>query len=112
MDKVEKYGNIIVEILKKYADVTFSYADVESVVMIDKEKKHYQLCRVGWTQKEEKIYGPVFHISIKNEKVYIEYNSSDIVLSEELLSKGIPKSDIVIAVHPKSMRQYTDYAVA
>jgi hypothetical protein len=112
MDTIEKYRDIIIHLLEEHANVKFSYANVESIVLIDKKNDHYQLCRVGWTYKESRIYGPVFHFSIKNQKIYIEHNGSDLLLSEILVSKGVPKTDIVIANQPPSYRKYTEYAIA
>jgi hypothetical protein len=43
---------------------------------------------------------------------WIQHNSTDVDLAEELLELGVPQEDIVLGFQPVYLRQYTDYAVS
>ena len=52
-----------------------------------------------------------FILDIKDEKIWIQCNSTDIDIAEELVNLGVEKQDIVLGFQPLYMRKYTDYAV-
>ena len=58
-----------------------------------------------------RIYGPMMHLDIKNEKIWIPQNTTEVDIALELMSMGVPKQDIVIGFHTPKMRQFTDFAV-
>ena len=58
-----------------------------------------------------RIYGPMMHLDIKNEKIWIQQNTTEVDIALELMSMGVPKQDIVIGFHTPKMRQFTDFAV-
>ncbi len=57
-------------------------------------------------------YGCFFHARIKNGKIYIEYNGTDIEVAEDLVAEGVAKEDIVLAFHTPAKRKYTVFGVA
>lgn len=110
MVQVEKYRECVKQLLSKYASYKYSYGDVETQAVFDTERDHYQIVNIGWEQKR-RVYGCSMHIDIKDGKVWIQQNSTDIDIAEELVELGVPKLDIVLGFHPPYMRQFTDYAV-
>jgi XisI protein len=53
----------------------------------------------------------MIHIEIIQGKVWIQHNQSDLDIGEALCKRGIPKSQIVLGLHPPSIRQLNpDYA--
>jgi hypothetical protein len=54
------------------------------------------------------IYNAVMHFDIKNEKIWIQRNMTDIQIAEELLEMGIPREDIFLGLQAP----YTRYGVA
>ena len=48
---------------------------------------------------------------IKNEKIWIQQNTTEVDIALELMFMGVPKQDIVIGFHTPKMRQFTDFAV-
>jgi hypothetical protein len=66
---------------------------------------------VGWNQKEY-VYGTLVHIDIKNGKVWIQRNNTEINLAERLVERGISKENIVIGLHSPFMRQFSGYGLA
>jgi XisI protein len=57
------------------------------------------------------VYGTLVHIDIKNGKVWIQRNNTEINLAERLVERGVQKENIVIGLHSPFMRQFSGYAV-
>lgn len=110
MDKLTKYRTCIQQILKQYAGYSPSNDEIETVVITDTEHDHYQLIHIGWN-RNRRVHGCVFHIDIKQGKVWIQYNGTDRHIAEELVELGIPKDDIVLGFQTPYRRQFTKYAV-
>jgi hypothetical protein len=111
MDKLELYRKEIEEIIKKYGNYKPSYGDVEVQLIFDKEHDHYQLVNVGW-DGDERIRGCLLHIDLKNDKIWIQHDGTEIGVANELVALGIPKEDIILAFHAPSRRKYTEFAVS
>lgn len=109
-----KYRKIIVEVLKHYFDLP-SIAppgnESEEQLLLDTERDHYQILSLGW-DGAKRIYYPVFHLDIKNGKVWVQEDATDFDIVGELENRGVAKEDIVLAFHAPYKRQYTGYAVA
>ena len=75
------------------------------------ENDHYQIVNMGW-DGHRRLYGCTIHIDIKDGKIWIQHNMTEIDLAEELGKLGVPKEDIVLGFHSPFMRQFTDYAVS
>lgn len=88
-------------------------SDVRDIVLVDREKRHYQLIRTGWETPKTFINKVVYHFTIADTgKIWLLENNTDIPITEELLKKGIPQTDIVLGFQPPQYRQYSGYAVA
>lgn len=108
MEKLDKYRNSIVEIMRKYQNAVPSCGDIEVQTIFDRENDHYQIINVGW-QNDRRIYGCSLHIDIKNNKVWIQHNGTERRIAEELNALGVPKEDIVLAFHAPERRRFTGY---
>lgn len=111
MGKVEKYRQIVQDVLTEIGDIKGLTPEVETQLLFDTKRDHYQLVAVGW-RGLERVYGVPIHIDIKNDKIWVQYNGTDYDFIEDLIEKGIPKSDIVLAFHAPYKRPYTGFAVA
>lgn len=110
MEKLEQYRKTIQDLLLNRGNIKLAHGDVETQVIFDKERDHYQIVHVGW-EKDRFVYGCAIHIDIKNDKIWIQWNSTEDDLAAELVAAGIPKGDIVLGLQAPEFRQYTDYAV-
>jgi hypothetical protein len=110
MEKLEKYRQLIKQMLLKYRERRPSQDGVEVEVILDTERDHYQIMHVGWN-RQNWVHGCVIHIDIKNEKIWIQWNGTEADIAEELVAAGVPKDDIVLGFQPPFMRQFTEYAV-
>ncbi|BAZ02368.1 XisI protein-like protein [Tolypothrix tenuis PCC 7101] len=111
MDKIAKYRESIQKLLTCYAHDDVDDKDIETLLIFDTERDHYQWMNVGW-QEFDRIYRCVIHFDIKNGKIWLQQNLTDQNPAEELVKMGIPKEDIVLGLQPPYKRQYTDYGVA
>lgn len=111
MEKIEKYRSMVQKVIQDYAAYKLSYGDIESQIIIDPERDHYQLTRVGWND-DRRIHGCLIHIDIKDEKIWIQHDGTEIGIANELVALGVPKKDIVLAFHAPYKRQFTGFAVA
>jgi muramidase (phage lysozyme) len=111
MDKLEQYRSYIKNIFKEYASHRSLNPTIERQFICDTENDHYQLVNIGW-DKYRRIYGCTMHLDIKDGKIWIQHNMTDIDIAEELVNLGVAKQDIVLGFHSPFMRQFTDYAVS
>ncbi len=110
MDKLENYGKIIRKLLIRYAEYKPSYGEVEIETIFDQENDHYQLLSIGWNN-QKRIYNPMIHLDIKNDKIWIQHNTTEVDIALDLMEMGVPKSDIVIGFNTPKMRQLSGFAV-
>ncbi|MEO1388650.1 MAG: XisI protein [Cyanobacteria bacterium J06634_6] len=110
MDKLDSYRKTLRSLLQSYADLSQGEQDVETELIFDPVRDHYQLVHIGW-QADRRIYGCVLHLNIKGEKIWIQHNGTEADIAEELLDRGVVKDDIVIGFHSPFKRQFTEYAV-
>ena len=109
MDKVNKYRQYIKQILTDYASKspTKKEEEFEAALIFDDNHDHYQIVYIGW-----KNYGCVLHFSIRNEKIWIHHDGTEIGFANEFVKLGVPKTDIVLAFQDPFTRQYSDFAVS
>ncbi|NJR49878.1 MAG: XisI protein [Leptolyngbyaceae cyanobacterium CSU_1_3] len=75
------------------------------VPLFDLHYDRYQLLCQGWTEGEKRVFYPVIHIELIEDKVWIQHNHSDRDIGAALCDRGIPQSQIVLGLHPPSIRQ-------
>lgn len=112
MDKLEKYRQILREIILQYGSYTSSRSKTDWLPICDDERGEYLLVDVGWKENEDRTYLVVFHFRIKNDKIYVEQDNTDANPVQQMLDAGVPKEDIVLAFYSPSHRKLTDFALA
>jgi len=110
MDKLERYRQYIQQLLTDYADGWPADEDMETEIVFDTDRDRYLVVHTGW-ENNKFVYGCVLHFDIKNDKIWIQYDGTEIGFANELVRLGVPKTDIVLAYHSPWMRQYNDFAV-
>jgi hypothetical protein len=109
MSKAELYRGYIQHLLTKYATRSSSMDEIEAQMIFDTERDRYQLVYAGW-QNRNRMYGCVLHLDIKNGKIWIQHDGTEVGIADELVKLGVPKEEIVLAFHDPFMRQYTGFA--
>jgi len=110
MAKLDEYRNHIEKLIKEYGNYKPSYGDIEVQMLFDREHDHYQLANIGW-HEHRRIRGCVLHLDIKNDKIWIQHDGTEVGIAHELVTLGVPKEDIVLAYHAPYMRKHTGFAV-
>jgi XisI protein len=78
--------------------------------LFDDEQGHYQLLYVGWRGNKRDL-GYALHLDIKDGKIWIQHDGTEVGVANQLVEMGVPKQDIVLAFHEPQVRQFTDFAV-
>jgi XisI protein len=109
-NKLENYRAYIQQLLEEYANLGTPDPDVDRQTIFDTKRDHYQLVYAGWKNRDRR-YGCLFHLDIKDGKIWIQHDGTEIGIADELVKLGVPKEDIVLAFHEPLVRQYTGFAV-
>jgi XisI protein len=110
MDRLEFYRQCIRKFLNQYSQL-WKENDIENQIIFDAEQDHYLLLKAGW-DGEQRIYYPVFHFDIKDGKIWIQENTTDVEIDKDFEGMGISKKEIVVGFHHPLMREYSDFATA
>ena len=108
---LDNYSQYIQSLLKKYSQPAKADPTVETQLVFDTLHHHYQILEVGWAGRD-RIYDCILHRDIKDNKIWIQRNTTDAQIAEELVEMGVPKSDIVLGLQAPYKRPYTDFGVA
>jgi hypothetical protein len=111
MDTIKLYRNIIQSLLTDYAAIPIANGTIDSYTVFDTKQDHYQVMNVGW-DGHRRVYGCVLHLDIKQGKIWIEQNTTEMKIAQKLIEQGVLKEDIILGFQAPEMRQYTDYGVA
>ncbi|NEO95782.1 MAG: XisI protein [Moorea sp. SIO3G5] len=112
MDRLKHYREIVQEVLTEYHHINQkSGSTTESALAFDQLQDQYLLLLMGWW-KDERIKSVMIHIRLKDNKIWIEEDWTEDGVATDLLQKGIPPEEIVLAFHPPHLRQYTEFAIA
>lgn len=110
MAEVDRYRQLVQELLKAYSEIKASNEAVEAEAIFDLERDRYQVVHVGWSNKR-RVYGCVLHLDIIDGKIWIQHDGTEGGIANELVEHGIPKDNIVLAFHSPFKRQFTEFAV-
>ena len=106
------YRNWIKQLLSSYIEPGSSRpSEVEEELIFDDAHGHYQVLAVGW-ENGRRVFFCILHLDIKNGKIWLQENSTDYDIVEDLMALGVPATDIVIGFHPADVRAMTEFATA
>jgi hypothetical protein len=109
MDRLETYRQIIRETLEPYIDIAYANVNAHNKAVFDSKNDQYLIVSVGWS-KERRVHGCLIHVSIEDDKVWIQRDGTEHGITNQLVQAGIPKSDIVLGFHEPEIRLYTGFA--
>lgn len=102
--------SIISEYLDFYQDA-FADTELRVLAISDTEKHHYLLYKLGWYEGYY-VHQCLFHFEIVKGKIWIQQNTTEHLVGEELVNKGVDKNMIVLGLQRPDVRPYTGFAVA
>ena len=110
MDTISKYQQITEKIIGDYAQLRYSYSQIERKTGFDREKNHYLLMILG-VEGHKMVHGCIVHLEIKDDKIWIHRDGTEDGMAGELLAAGVPKDKIVLGFYTPEKREITDFAV-
>lgn len=114
MDKLTRYRDAVKACLLGWLAYT-SRAEKDDEnkpeCAFDDERGQYLILFTGWrgAERDHTVY---IHVRIRDGKVWVEEDGTDVGVATQLEKAGVPKEDIVLAFYPPDHRRLTDYAVA
>lgn len=106
---VEQYRQIIQNLILERAQQKFSPEQIEAQAVLDTDRDRYLLLHTGW-RGNNRTHGCSIHIDIKDNKIWIQHDGTEVGIATLLVEKGVPKEDIVLGFHSPYMRQFTEFA--
>lgn len=110
MVPLTEYASIIRGVIEEYAAFKPSYGDIEVEMVFDDARGHYELLYSGWIEYK-RIHGPVIHVDIKGDKIWIQHDGTEQGIATDLLERGIPADKIVLAFQHETQRRHGEFAV-
>lgn len=108
MEKLKQYRQLLQEIIDQFS---YESDDVERKPIFDTERDRYQMMSVGWNGSR-RVYGTLIHADIINGKIWIQWDGTEIGIANELVARGVPKEDIVLAWQSPALRRLGEFAIA
>lgn len=103
------YSLIVQEVLKRHLRHK-PQNEVETQFICDSQGHHYQLVCVGWKELK-RIHACLVHVDIKDKKIWVQRDGTEVGIANELVEAGVPKQDIVLGFHAPYKRKFTEFAV-
>lgn len=113
MDKLNRFQQILTHFVQDYANESrlANMPAVETVALIDLKQNRFQALHIGW-HNGRYIFAPVFHLDIKNEKIWLQCNNSEREIVDVLMEQGVAKHEIVLGFVPPMARHLSGFAEA
>ena len=112
MDRIKKYQTILETFFEKRIDIQKRQKNqLRAHLVVNANKTDFVLLTIGWVGKKY-IHTVTFHFEIKNEKIWIWEDKTDIDAPAQLVEAGVAKADIVLGFLSPLLREFSDYAVA
>jgi hypothetical protein len=99
---VERYRQIVMQFLLSQSSEDDG-TGVESQPIFDTQRDRYLILSQGW-HGQERVYWVVMHLDIRDGKVWIQRNQTEVEIEAELIALGIPQQDIVQGLIPPEYR--------
>lgn len=111
MDTVDRYRQLIRNILTEHTRIPYAYGDVQIEPVFDRESDRYLLIILG-REGGRRVHGCLVHIDIIDGKIWIQRDGTEYGIANELVNAGVPRDQIVLGFRSAEMRQHTEFAVA
>lgn len=96
MDTRTSYREIIKDVINKYARLRPSHGSIRLDTVFDEQQDHYALMQSGW-DRGVRVRGNLIYVTLRSDKVYIEYDGIERGIHHELIKRGVPEEKIVLA---------------
>lgn len=108
MDKLNLYREIIQKLLTDYVTTPITNGEIESQTVFDVPHDHYQVMNVGW-DGHRRVHSCVLHLDIKDGKIWVQQNATEMPIAHKLMAQGVSAEDIVLGFQASYVRAYTGF---
>jgi hypothetical protein len=108
MERID-YIPLIKNILTEHS-INHSQSDTEIQLIFDDDNHHYQVLNIGWDD-QTRIYGVIIHVDLKEDKIWIQRDGTEVGIANQLLDAGVPKDHIVLGFQAPYKRKFTEFAI-
>lgn len=111
MADLETYRGYIRELILSRSKNRYANSTLEKKPVFDSERDRYLLMVTGFEGIKRYDYA-LIDVEIRDGKFWIHYDGLEDGVAANLLEKGVPKTDIVLAFFSSEKRKLTEFAVA
>ena len=112
MGIIDTYKQIIRKELEFQAGISFANAsELSRHLIINTDQTEFVLLTVGWQDKKYH-HGVLFHVEIKDNKVWVHQENIDVGIAEIFAKEGIPKSEIILGFLPWYSQEVSEFGMA
>jgi hypothetical protein len=108
--KSRRYRQLIIQLLMQHLSAPVN-GEVMTMPILDQERDHYQLLDIGWDEAGKRVFQPIIHIDLLDGKIWIQENAMDVDIAKDLVAEGVEPLDIVLGLHSRSLRRFSEYGV-
>ncbi|MDA0269239.1 MAG: XisI protein [Cyanobacteria bacterium] len=111
MDNLDRYRQIVCEVLRPYTQITYANVSVRNLAAFDPDHGQYAILSEGW-EGHRHHHGCLIHIEVRDGKIWVHRDGTEDGIATELVDAGIPKSVIVLGFQEPAVRPHTGFAIA
>ncbi len=108
--KYARYRQFIIQLLMQHLSAPVN-GEVMTMPVLDQERDHYQLLDIGWDEAGKRVFQPIIHIDLLDGKIWIQENAMDVDIAKDLVAEGVEPLDIVLGLHSRSLRKFSEYGI-
>ncbi|GGA35298.1 hypothetical protein CYANOKiyG1_52880 [Okeania sp. KiyG1] len=83
------YSQLIQKIITEHS-VNDGKNNTEIQLIFDTKRHHYQVLNIGW-KEQKRIYGVIIHVDLRDNKIWIQRDGTEIGIANQLITAGVPK---------------------
>ncbi len=99
MDTTTRNRDIVKQVIQQYSQFKPSHGDIRLDTVFDDTQNRYALMQVGW-DKGQRVRGNLIYVTLREGKVWVEYDGMEQGITQDLINLGIPPERIVLAFLP------------
>jgi len=96
MDTPRSDREIVKQVILHYAQFKPSHGEIRLDTVFDEAQDRYALMQVGW-ERGRRVRGNLIYVTLKDNRVWIEYDGMEQGITDDLIAAGIPSERIVLA---------------
>ncbi|MEM7535840.1 MAG: XisI protein [Chloroflexota bacterium] len=102
--QLEKYRQIIKQILMRYAEQISNHGTIATRPAFDDARNDYLLLDIGW-DITGRVYSVFLYLYIQSNKIWIEVDGTEEGVAQDLLDANVSNDDIVLGLYRPRLRE-------